>query len=252
MNERGILFSAPMVRALLAGTKTQTRRVCEQQPYPNGTWNVQLQDFQCHNDFLPPSAMLMDAGGKALYTTSDLEGWESECPYGLAGDRLWVRETWAKPAALDPGPTVYRADYPACVPPGFENLPAVDEITWKPSIHMFRRDSRILLEIVSVRVERLNDISEADAKAEGVIQLDADDYKRPEVRTKEGWALCPTCAGTGLHDTLGPNGGVNCDVDCRDCDTHVKLYQHLWESINGAGSWASNPWVWVVEFRRVG
>ena len=119
------------------------------------------------------------------------------------------------------------------------------------SIHMPRWASRILLEIVSVRVERLNDCSEADAKAEGVMQLDADDWPRPETRTKDGWQLCPTCAGTGLRSTLGVGGGVNFDVDCTDCDTHLKLYRHLWEAINGAGSWAANPGVWVVEFARV-
>lgn len=226
MKERGILFSAPMVRALLAGTKTQTRRVCKRQPYPNGTWNVHLQDFQCHNDYLPPSAMLMDSvSNKYDYTTSDVEGWESECPYGQPGDHLWVRETWAKPAALDPGPTVYRADYPACVPPEYENVPAVDEITWKPSIHMFRRDSRILLEVISVRVERLNAISEADCWAEGIEACDGllDDMKIIDAAKRMG----------------------------RQMEDAAPTYAALWESINGAASWDANPWVWVVEFARI-
>ncbi|XQU72969.1 Morphogenetic protein [Cupriavidus sp. H18C2] len=124
-----------MVRAILDGRKTQTRRVMNER-------------HRYH--------FIKDCGDLAL------------CPYGQPGDRLWVRETWAQPAVLDPGPTVYRADYPGCVPPGFENIPPADAITWKPSIHMPRNLARILLEITGVRVERLNNCSEADAIAEGV------------------------------------------------------------------------------------
>ena len=83
------------------------------------------------------------------------------------------------------------------------------------------------------------------------MQLDGDYSQRPEVRTKDGWQLCPTCAGTGLRSTLGAGGGVNFDVDCSDCDTHLKLYRHLWEAINGAGSWEVNPWCWAITFKRV-
>lgn len=260
MKERPILFSGAMVRALLDGSKTQTRRVCKQQPYSNGHgWDG--NDIMCHNDYLPPSAMLMDyREGGATYTASNMEGWDFCCPYGQPGDRLYVRETfgevydWCDHPEMPGAPTErwhvewkYRADGEEP-----ERLSIDGAFTgWKPSIHMPRAASRILLEIVSVRVERLNECSEADSKAEGVMQLDAEDWQRPEVRTKEGWALCPTCAGTGLHSTLGANGGVNFDVDCHDCDTHVKLYRNLWESINGAGSWAVNPWVWVVEFKVV-
>lgn len=270
MNTRPILFSGAMVRALLDGSKTQTRRVCKSQPYPNGTWNTHMQDFQCHNDYLPPSATLMDLGGRNLGSTSNLEGWEAECPYGMVGDGIYVRETffaygrwetrYSTKKARDEWHFIdmtiecdrayqYAADNPDVPLAGGRGvLPGWHS---RPSIHMPRAASRIKLEIVSVRVERLNDCSEADAKAEGVMQLDADEWQRPEVRTNEGWALCPTCAGTGLHSTLGASGGVNFDVDCQDCDTHAKLYRHLWESINGAGSWAANPWVWVVEFKRV-
>ena len=233
-----------MVRALLDGSKTQTRRICKSQPYSNG-FHFDGHDILCHNDYLPPSAMLMDyRDGGETYTASNLEGWEFCCPYGQPGDRLWVRETWAQPAALDPGPTVYRADYPACVPAQYENVPPAKEISWKPSIHMFRKDSRILLEITDVRAEQLQDISEADADAEGCERLEFERYDRDP-------ALCPKCDGLRLHCTLGPNGGVIEDIDCVECDTYVKRYRHLWESINGAGSWDANPWVWVVEFRRI-
>lgn len=269
MNTRPILFSGAMVRALLDGTKTQTRRVCKNQPYSNGHgWNG--SDIMCHNDYLPPSAMLMDLGGRHLGSTSNLEGWETECPYGLPGDRLYVRETfyaygrWETRFSAKKGRDEWhfvdmtlecdrRYQYVADNPdvPRAKDRGGMPGWWTRPAIFMPRAASRIHLEAVDVRAEPLNDCSEADAKAEGVIQLDADECQRPEVRTKEGWALCPTCAGTGLHSTLGAGGGVNFDVDCEDCDTHAKLYRHLWESINGAGSWAANPWVWVVEFTRV-
>lgn len=207
MKERGILFSAPMVRALLAGTKTQTRRVIAR-PLQHPGWTEYVYFGPSKNNPACPS-MAIECGPDYPDGAED----KVMCPYGQPGDRLWVRETWAKPAALDPGPTVYRADYPACVPPEFENLPAVDEITWKPSIHMFRRDSRILLEIVSVRVERLNDCSAEDARAEGII--------------------CPLFPKDG-----GPK-------------SWTLAYEKLWEKINGTGSWAANPWIWVVEFKKL-
>lgn len=187
MKERPILFSGAMVRAILDGRKTQTRR-------------VMTERHRYH--------FIEDCGDLAL------------CPYGKPGEHLWVRETWAQPAALDPGPTVYRADYPACVPAGFENIPPADAITWKPSIHMPRALCRLALEITGVRVERLNDCSAADAIAEGIA---------PEL---EGWT-----------DYGNPS--------CQMCLDPLDSYRTLWDSINGAGAWAVNPWVWVVEFRRV-
>lgn len=206
MIERGILFSAPMVRALLDGSKTQTRRPYKVRYHP---------DSGCE---MAASELAREPQHVIDRTT----------PYGKPGDRLWVRETWAQPAALDPGPTVYRADYPACVPQGYTNLPKVDEITWKPSIHMFRKDSRILLEITRVRVERLQDINEADADAEGV------EVERCCGRSSDACgAFLGGCCGQ--PDTVDP----------------VAAYRELWESINGASSWNANPWVWVVEFKRV-
>lgn len=247
MKERPILMNGAMVRATLASTKSQTRRIVNPQPSNDHSWL----------GWCASSTQRADEG-KAVWSVGDGSRLQDphrvRCPYGQPGDRLWVRETWRStgdggradylaPRDMQPHPVWYDADGAA---------PA-DQCAGKTrvSIHMPRWASRILLEIVSVRVERLNDCSEADAKAEGVMQLDADDSPRPETRTKEGWRLCPTCAGTGLRSTLGAGGGVNFDVDCTDCDTHLKLYRHLWEAINGEGSWDANPWVWVVEFKRV-
>ncbi|WP_374557707.1 hypothetical protein [Aquitalea pelogenes] len=244
IKERPIPFSAPMVRALLDGTKTQTRRVVKIHPSDDafvlldrgtGWWPYRSDDGESE---------VMNDGNERPYT----------CPYGQPGNRLWVRET-CRAEELESGldGVRYLADShfrPINDTPG-------DAIQWMhmnaygardganvPSIHMPRWASRILLEIVSVRVERLKEISEADADAEGCERLDSE-------RTDRDMKLCPTCGGTGLHAVLGGNGGVIPDCDCRDCDTYVKRYKHLWEAINGPGSWDENPWVWVVEFKIV-
>lgn len=136
------------------------------------------------------------------------------CPYGQPGDRLWVREAWqaidgnerALRIMTEPHPSRGWIEYAATVPEGHEPPPR-----WRPSIHMPRWASRITLEVTGVRVERLQDISEADATAEGVSAI-PDEMRRATPR----------------------------------CD-----FQALWQSINGPDSWAANPWVWIVEFRRI-
>lgn len=154
--ERPILFSAPMVRALLAGTKTQTRRI-EKTSFPLG-W------------------------GKPDERSLFLRG----CPYGQPGDRLWVRETWMPvnkdgfaigPKGADPtlgDGAIYRADIPAVSEADERRVRrAVRDVAapWRPSIHMPRWASRLTLEVTEVRVQRLQDISEEDARAEGVDPL---------------------------------------------------------------------------------
>lgn len=229
MTERGILFSAPMVRALLDGTKTQTRRVVTMPPswdcivyadWGNGLWPYRSDDGESPN-----------------YDNNEIP---LACPYGQPGDCLWVRETFCLDDNGHEEWPIFRADGVELPTRPATRKPA----RWTPSIHMPRAVSRILLEITSVRAERLQDISEANADAEGCERLDYERYERDP-------ALCPKCDGLRLHRALGPNGGVIEDVDCVECDTYVKRYRHLWESINGAGSWDANPWVWVVEFKRV-
>jgi hypothetical protein len=193
IKERGILFSAPMVRALLDGRKTVTRRAVK------GVALDWLEEFE-------PSYVADPENGM--------------CPYGKPGDRLWVRETWARVGNGDPGYLTFRATYPDCLPPDLENVPAAEAIRWKPSIHMFRRDSRILLEITDVRVERLQDISEEQAEAEGAAPAWLDENDDDTV-----------------HAAAPP--------------TYRRGFARLWRDINGAGAWGADPWVWVVAFRQI-
>jgi hypothetical protein len=208
MIERGILFSGAMVRALLDGTKTQTRRPAKPVKHPD-LGNVYA-----------PGALVLEREPQHVI--------ERACPYGQPGDRLWVRETTHRRPMLNlltGDPLAPEYDGGAYTVDGVDVLtPEGFDIAWWysrkscPSIHMPRWASRILLEITSVRVERLQDISEADARAEGV--------------TIEDWHMRGYCAG----EFLPPS---------------IRAYRELWESINGAGSWDANPWVWVVEFKRV-
>jgi hypothetical protein len=203
MKERPILFSGAMVRALLDGTKTQTRRAVANVD-PDGTvWKSRSRMYGVRPHTSAPP---------------DILEW---CPYGQPGDQLWVREAfmhepadycWEASVSVPcrPAVTTYRADFPNSQPGE----------GWKPSIHMPRALSRITLGITSVRVERLQDISEADALAEGI------------VRQADG--------GYGLADTTHYHF-----TDPR------QSYLSLWESINGAGSVEENPWVWAVELRRL-
>jgi hypothetical protein len=207
VKERPILFSGSMVRAILAGTKTQTRRAMRDQPWKlphfnRGALSIRVRGtvYQAFNPQFPPV----------------------RCTYGQPGDRLWVREAfihepadycWEASVSIPcrPAFTVYRADHEG----------DTRGAGWKPSIHMPRWASRITLEVTSVRVERLQGISADDAKAEGISEFIG------------GW-WCE-------HDDAEQIAGM----------TPQEGYRHLWERINGPGSWDANPWVWVVSFRRI-
>ena len=196
MTSRPILFSGPMVLALLEGRKTQTRRV------------VKLSRSDAKHTDIEQAQAMFDMG--AL-----------RCLYGQPGDLLWVRETWSEVGNSDPGHLVYKATYPNDLPPDIQNVPAdIHEAgyRWRPSIHMPRWASRLTLRITDVRVQRLQEISEEDAKAEGV---------HPE-GVETGRVL-----GEGQVEEVG---------------SYVLPYSFLWDSINGVGSWKSNPWVWAITF----
>ena len=154
MKERGLIFNGEMVRAILDGRKTQTRRIMKNQPA---------------GDFPQTPALIRNVVGAGFQWYGHYgESGIFNCPFGAVGDRIWVRETWAEAGAGAPELKLYRADYPDHVPSHYENVPPASDIRWTPSIHMPRNASRILLEITGVRVERLNSISQEDAQAEGM------------------------------------------------------------------------------------
>ncbi|HCM3841898.1 TPA: hypothetical protein ACIPPH_002694 [Klebsiella pneumoniae] len=226
MKERGMIFNGEMVRAILDGRKTQTRRIMAPQP---------ADDIE-----------------RCIFSNPEAIGWKSSlrhkhgsttahfCHYGKPGDRIWVRETarceWQrgdfKDAAFETGVT-YKADGERQSFRSAEQHKTFPrrshatngDLAWHPSIHMPRWACRILLEITDVRVERLNAISEEDAEAEG-IDMEA------------------------LYDSQ----------DCYDCiadhnmtgrPTVTGAFKYLWESIYGEESWKANSWVWVIEFKRI-
>ncbi|WP_130995545.1 hypothetical protein [Klebsiella variicola] len=212
MTERGMIFNAEMVRAILDGRKTQTRRpikwkqtrfteIGEREDGSKWPWS---EDAEHACDFWHP------------------------CPFGALGDRIWVRETFA---ALEPGS--YEQVKPQDGHCQDLRYAATDRLAksdadirgykWVPSIHMPRWASRILLEITDVRVERLNAISEEDARAEGIIDGGCLNCGEPE-----------------------PCGCANPEPDATDA------FAYLWQSIYGQENWNANPWVWVIEFNRVG
>lgn len=150
MKERGMIFNAEMVRALLDGRKTQTRRPVK---------------FPVHDKNLGCELAGNELAGELS------AGNYLNSAFGKPGDRIWVRETWAEAGASAPDLKLYRANYPEHVPSHYENVPPANEIRWTPSIHMPRWASRILLEITGVRVERLNSIHDVDAMREGIQNL---------------------------------------------------------------------------------
>ncbi|MCR3690659.1 hypothetical protein [Citrobacter freundii] len=165
MKERGIIFNGEMVRAILDGRKTQTRRIMKMQPQPSKSrpgdfWfsSKKLESMMHVSDLVPGNSPISDC---------HLFFQEHCCPFGTVGDRIWVRETWAEAGAGAPDLKLYRANYPEHVPTHYENVPPADEIRWTPSIHMPRCASRLTLEITGVRVERLASISDDDAGKEG-------------------------------------------------------------------------------------
>lgn len=222
MSEKPILFSAPMVRAILDGAKTQTRRVVKPQPInvPGGAHiDPYDHDYSAFTVWTSDNRMCLHCGGDR----KEMAHWRS--PYGKPGDHLWVRETWGvapcynefKPSLI-PLSSAFHVDYRAD-PERFRD-PGVHVDKWRPSIHMPRWASRILLRVTDIRVERIQNMPFHDIRAEGV--------------------SCPT------HDF---ESGF-CTSPCADL---AKAWIDLWDSINakrGFG-WESNPWVWVVEFERI-
>lgn len=227
VKERPIIFNADMVRAVLNGSKTQTRRPCKPQPFHTYMKQI-ISDNGGDNRLWVDGKLKLDVFNENFDKKLDLE--TGGCPLGKPGDRLWVREQFAEfDGVVKDARTV--DDPLSCIAyqtePDYEKL-FEDSGLWKrrPSIHMPRWASRITLEITAVRVERLQDISEADALAEGVWQIPG--YEE----IGESWFTWEN--GTAYSTAQG-------------------AFESLWDSIYGEteSRWAANPWVWVVEFERV-
>ncbi|GLY59315.1 phage-like protein [Pectobacterium carotovorum subsp. carotovorum] len=219
MKEHPIIFNAEMVRAILDGRKTQTRRIIKPQPFDRSQYR---RDHQI--EIISGRAENGDeVDGLYAYTKSTGGTWDAKCPFGQPGDRLWVRETYSPDFAnyypnnrfwyasdndrksdievVDGVRGIYSPESDVHVP-----------FRWRPSIHMPRYASRILLEITDVRVEKLKHILRDGIIAEGY----------PAERA----------------------------IDGGDYDPFL-WYRDLWESLYGDGSWQKNPWVWVIEFKQI-
>lgn len=205
IKQHPILFSTPMVKAILNGKKSMTRRKCRKQPSKTAEF--------CRYDIV----------GRALFTDGTL----IPCPFGKRGDILWGRETWRKYCHVDEYGytkfdqviTEYRADNPGEIrevdADGWhvENKDGSEKfIPWRPSIFMPKELCRIWLEITDIRIERLSDITWQDIEKEGI------EVEKPETLMSR---------------------------------THAELWEELWININGQESWNENPWLWVIEFKRI-
>lgn len=226
MTERGMIFNGEMVRAILDGRKTQTRRTVKQQPDEDGLAKV--------------------TNGPWVDTSER----NYRCPFGDVGDCIWVRETFQGPLFDYEQMEAYLEDSSGFEKPEFcqyaadgghrpEYQDADDNLRhgWRPSIHMPRWASRITLEITGVRVERLNAISEEDAIAEGMQGV-----------------ICPCCKGDSEYSTSQYDAETLAVVDeipCRACESNRSKFFTLWDSIYGYGQHCIGEWVWVIEFKLV-
>jgi hypothetical protein len=206
IKEHPILFSTPMVQAILEGRKTMTRRIVSKsgllEEYNKVTLDrdVEVCDPDEYGDYSDTKIL------KGLCAVFDEGEWNVKCKYDI-GDILWVRETSASTISSGPSNKItrwYKADNPV--------IPERVKFKWKPSIFMPKGFCRIFLEITGIMVERLQDITEGDALKEGIDQS----------KCSGDWENPPSC-----------------------------VFTELWESINGKESWEENPWVWVIEFKRI-
>ncbi|MGR9076212.1 hypothetical protein [Rhizobium leguminosarum] len=269
MTDRPILFSGPMVRALLDGKKTQTRRDLTKTfgKYPHLV-GYETDGTLKHLDGKNVPHVEFVHSLLGLWHPQDnprgRSGWYVPLKAAV-GDRLWVRENaavrhtswhhedgeshtvsyradeddsgvWLGLPAAGGGPRKGKA--PSLFPSRSHNVDG--SLRWQPSIHMPRWASRLTLTVSDVRVERLQDISEADALAEGVPT--DEDYAGSFAKE-----YCHHCGGSGVHGAFGEGYGAT-EVDCAECETPQLRYRNLWNHINGDGAWESNPWIVAYTF----
>lgn len=208
-----MIFNTDMVKALLDGRKTVTRRSMKVQPQDSGLGYMWIPSNK-HQSMIQISNI---EDVECLHKKQYLKDLIYECcPYGRVGDLIYVRETWADAGANAPELTLYKANYPEHVPAHYENVPSLSEIQWKPSIHMPRWASRLTLKVTDVSIERVQDITEEQAIKEGL-------FKHPQL---PAWQ-----SPVGYHTSP------------------IYAYEELWDAIYN--NWDQNPYVWVIEFEVI-
>jgi len=261
-----MIMGAESVRGILEGRKTMTRRVVT--PQPPGDFDIGMYHpigVDRHGEEYPKPERFGIWG----------DGWDIPCPYGQVGDRIWCKETWGivthtfddnekvvdwvpdRPArkiremrygnGYYDGHIIYRADGDAEWNAGDD--PSIETKTcWESPLYMPRLASRLTLEITGIRVERLQNITEDEALSEGVIS----DKDYNDRAGESNLFPCPRCEGYRLQEAFGHDYGIS-EVDCTLCDTINKRFRIIWDSLNAKRGypWTVNPWVWVIEFRRV-
>lgn len=219
MKDKPIIMSAPMLRCLMEGKKTQTRRIMK--PW-FGKKHPTLNLKEHGDSNINYSGRFDDPGswgypyaedGAADIAIGDSYWANMFCPYGSVGDLIWVRENFCKNEMGGDPAVFYAAD-------GYKKFPSLRKLKWKPSIHMPRHSSRLTLEITAVRVERLQGISTQDAAAEG-LRMCSNGYWWHSEPESQFWAA------------MNP----------------IQAYEFLWGDIHGYESWQANPWVWVLDFK---
>ncbi|WP_210526418.1 hypothetical protein [Pantoea ananatis] len=228
MKERPILLNAEMVRAVLDGRKTQTRRIIQSPAKNMQATGQKVIDYREPGDKWYGEHVFSMRNQSGTWCDYTKEQFLAKCPFGAVGDRLWVRESFYEHGhwqggGYDPEDSYFVSDKQVLYPADGIQRPSErkrdDFWRSRPSIHMPRWASRITLEITGVRVERLQDISRSDAIAEG-----------------------------------GPQSHPSIDAVSQDygfTDFSRSWFGQTWWSIYGEESWQANPWVWVIEFKRV-
>lgn len=281
MTERPILFNGPMVRALREGRKTVTRRtagLAKINAHPDA-WELigpgMDNDFAQFDSLLKPGHFGFRSGGSPFFGLEE-KFIEVSCPFGVEGDRLWTRETWRPHAWKDGGPVAieYAADNAVRVedgpdtneydswldricaqssieceraglrPDGYGNYSweqGQNPIKWRPSIHMPRWASRDTMEVISARPERLHAITRTEAVNEGA-QVIVSATGCPPGKVSPQLPISPRVDSHPLWSARRSR---------TEDDWYTGYFALMWEETNGPGSWAKNPWVWRVAFRRI-
>jgi len=209
--ETPIIFSTPMVQAILEGRKTMTRRILKVQPKDNQDWKLSTMMSSSSREDKKHEGKLHWVVYNNKFSIKEYDERYFLCPFGKVGDQLWVRECFQY-KLNDKTMVAYRADV---------HESAATVISWKPSIFMPKAAARIWLEITNIKVERLNEITEEDALCEGVEFDDENKF----------W-----------FDYSNP---------LSECYNPIQSFETLWMKINGEDAWDLNPWVWVIEFKRI-